>query len=214
MARARARQRDRGTGRGGCGRSDAGSVPQSAAEPGWRLAPRLDHREQDLPGVRRHCIRSGRRDKRAVLVIARVVVCSRAVSIGSRRPVRKAGIAARPVATRLGVGGKSKRAGVIEPAPAVGSDGASSIGVIGSGGVNGQRQLAGRRRARVSAQRVAAKIFWSGCVTGRAVTPFSSCRGKIRAGVFAAWAAAWRCGEWKSGRRVIARGVDVGGASG
>jgi hypothetical protein len=116
---------------------------------------------------------------------------------------------------RLGVGGKSKRAGVIEPAPAVGSNGAGSIGVIGSGGASGQqRQLTGRRRARVSAQRVAAKIFRSGCVIGRVVTSFSSWRRRVPAGVFAVWLAAWRYGGCWSERRVIERGVGAGGASG
>jgi hypothetical protein len=154
---------------------------------------------------------SGIRGKKIVLVFAYVVVCSRAVSIGSRRPVRKAAIAVWTVATRRGVGGKSKRAGVIEPAPAVGTNGVSSIGVIGSGGASGRRrQLTGRRRARVSAQRVAAKIFRSGCVIGRVVTLFSSCRGRARAGVFAVWRAAWRYGGCWSARRVIESGAGVG----
>jgi hypothetical protein len=158
---------------------------------------------------------SGIRGKKIVLVFAHVVVCSRAVSIGSRQPDRKAVIAVWPVATPLGAGGKSKRVGVIEPAPAVGSNGASSSGVIGSGGASGQRrQLTGQRRARVSAQRVAAKVFRSGCVIGRVVTPFSSCRERVRAGVFAAWRAAWRYGGCWSGRRVIESGVGVGVVSG
>jgi hypothetical protein len=155
------------------------------------------------------------RDKRTVLVFAHVVVCSRAVSIGSRRPDPKAAIAALPVAMRLGVGGKSKRAGVIEPAPAVGSNGADSIGVIGSGGASGRRrQLTGQRRARVSAQRVAAKIFSSGCVIGPAVTAFSSCRMRVRAAVFAAWPVAWHYGVCWNGKRVIESGAGVGVRSG
>jgi hypothetical protein len=162
---------------------------------------------------------SGIRGKKIVLVFVHVVVCSRGVSSVSRPPDPKAVIAAWPVATRLGVGVKSKRVGVIEPAAAVGSKGVGSIDVIGSGGVSGRqrrqrRQLMGGRCARVSAQRVAAKIFRSGCVIGRVVTPFSSCRRRARAGGFAVWRAAWRYGGCWSARRVIESGVGVGVVSG
>lgn len=77
-----------------------------------------------------------------------------------------------------------------------------------------QQQLTRRRGARVSAQGRAARIFASGCARGRVAMSRSGCSTRRRAGVFAVWRAAWRCGECWTASRGSGRGVGVGGVNG
>ena len=148
--------------------------------------------------------------QRAV-IIGPGVVCSRDANGCSGRGVRKHAIAAKVARKRLGVGGVGKRAGVIEPAILDASDGATKRGGIGSGCVNAKRrQLTWLCRTRASAQHQRAKIFRRGGANGRDATNHFRSSMNIRASVFAAWRAAWRCVACWIGSRVTARGVGVG----
>jgi len=88
------------------------------------------------------------------------------------------------------------------------SGGANSHGAIDSGSVNGkQRQLTWIRRARASAYSLQAKIFRASRAIGRVATNFSPFPMNIRASVFVAWRADWRCVVSWIGKRAIRRGV-------
>ena len=138
-----------------------GSRERSASEPSGNLAPRLDRQGQQFPWVRIHFITSSRPGKRRVRDNEHVVACSRAVSGGLRRRVRRAGIAVAAVRWRRGAGVGSRRAGVIGPARMGAAVAVSRTGVIGNdgGSVPRPRQKRRRRRARVSAQRAGRGIF-------------------------------------------------------
>src|SRR5271154_4304265 len=148
--------------------------------------------------------------QRAV-IISPGVVCSRDANGCSGRGVRKHAIAAKVVSRRLGAGGVGRRAGVIEPAILGASGGVTRRGGIGSGSVSGKpRQLRRIRCARASAQHHGAKILRRGDANGQDATNISRSGMNIRAGVFAAWRAAWLCvGCWIA-RRVIGRVVGLG----
>lgn len=168
-----ARREDRGP--GGCDRlkGDFALPSRSASEPSSNLAPRLDRSGQSLPWARHHFISSLRRDKGRGVPIVRVAACSRTVSSGSPRRIRRAGIAAVRVARRRSVGGGRRPVGDIGPARRDANGGGYSSSAIGTGGGRGQpqrRPLTRRRRARASAQPVRAKISSSVCVRGPAVT--------------------------------------------
>ena len=162
-------------GQGGCGKlKGVFALPSgSASEPSGNLAPRLDRRGTCLPWARRHFIISLPSGKGRVGLVDRVGACSRGASAGSRRRIRRAVIAVQRVVKRRGVGGGHRPAGVIEPAQRDASGGGHSSSGIGNGGGSGQpsqRQLTGWRRARASAQPVAARIWSSVCALGPAVT--------------------------------------------
>jgi hypothetical protein len=144
----------------------------SASEPSVNLAPRLDRSGSSLPWARRHFIISLHRDKGRGVSVVRVAVCSRTVSSGSRRCIRRAGIAVLHVVRRRGVGVGRRLAGVIGPARRDASGGGHSSSAIGSGVENGPRRRprSRRRRARASAQPVRTKILSSACALGPAVT--------------------------------------------
>jgi len=145
-----------------------------------------------------------------VVIIGRGVVCSRDAKGCSGRGVRKHDIAAKVVSKRLGAGGVGRRVSAIEPAILDVSDGATSHGGIGSGCANAQRrQLTWDGGTRASAQHQRAKIFRHGAANGRDATSISRSSMSIRAGVFAAWRAAWLCVACWIARRGIGR---VGGA--
>ena len=183
----------------------------SASEPGANLAPRLDRREQNLPGAHLHCSSSAANGQRHRVLVAADVVCSRVVTDVSRRGILRPAIAATSVAERRGAG---RRAGVIGPAGRARNGAALSSGVIGNGGVNGQlRPRRRQRRARASAQRSHTPILWSGRAIGPAVTRCSRCRPKGRAGVFAVWPAAGSYGVCWIARHTIANGGGAGGAN-
>jgi hypothetical protein len=172
VARARARQQDRGPGR--CDRLDEDfALPSgSASEPSANLAPRLDRSGSNLPWARRHFIISLQRDKGRGVSVAVVAACSRTVSSGSRRRIRRAGIAVLHVVRRRVVGVERRPAGVIGPARRDASGGGRSSSAIGSDGVSvrPQRLRTCRRCARASAQPVRTKILSSACALGPAVT--------------------------------------------
>jgi hypothetical protein len=167
-----ARQQDRGPGR--CDRLDGDfALPSgSASEPSDNLAPRLDRSGSSLPWARRHFIISLFGDKGRGASIVRVAACSRTVNSGSRRRIRRAGIAVLHVVRRRVVGVERRPAGVIGPARRDASGGGHSSNAIGSGVENGPRRRprSCRRRARASAQAVRAKISLSACALGLAVT--------------------------------------------
>jgi hypothetical protein len=195
------------------GRNARHQPAQSASEPSSRLAPRLDRREQNLPWAPRHFIIFPVHGKRRACHVERAVVCSRAVTSALHPLIRKAVTVVVAVLKRLGVGVASRPADAIGPAPVAGSSGGSSISAIGNGGASRRRQLTSRRRARVSAQPVPAKIVQDGCAIGRAVTFCWWCGMKHRASVFAAYCAAWRYDECWTGRHAIGSGVGVGAAN-
>jgi hypothetical protein len=145
---------------------------KSASEPSANLAPRLDRREQNLPGVQVHCIIFLGRGKSRVSVVEVGVVFSKAVNGSSVRPIRKHAIAAQSVGERRGVGGASRRGGVTGTVSVAANGTANSSGVIGNGRRPQQssRQLTPRRCAWVSAQPRPSKIFWNACATGPAAT--------------------------------------------
>ena len=121
---------------------------KSASEPSVNLAPRLDRREQNLPGVQIHCSIFVDHDKSRVIVVDSAVVFSKAVNGLSVRPIPKHVIAAPLAGRQLGVGGVRRPAGVIGPVPAGSSVGGSNSSVIGNGVANEpQRQLRRQRRA-------------------------------------------------------------------
>ena len=109
----------------------------SASEPSWRLAPRLDRREQDLPGARHHCIMLRWQIKGLGPSGGSVVVCSRVVSGVIGPLIRRVAIAAARAGPRRRTGGGSRPAGVIEPVTAGGSVVASSGGVTGNDAASG-----------------------------------------------------------------------------
>jgi hypothetical protein len=146
-----------------------------------------------------------------VVLIGPGVVCSRDANGCSGRGVRKRAIAAKVVSKRLGVGGVSRRANAIEPAPLDASNGASRRGGIGSGCANDKaRQLTWLCRPRASAQPWGAKISRRGDANDRDATNISVSPMNMRAGVFAAWRAAWLCVACWIGSRVIENGVGIG----
>jgi len=158
-----------------------------------------------------------RRGKGPVGHVEGVSACSRIVKGGSSRPGRRAGTAAAPAPWRRGVGGACRRAGVTGPAWVVGSGGGNRTGVIGNGVASARwprRQLTRGRRARVSAQPPAARIMASRCARGRVATWRLSCSTQRRAGVFAAWPAAWRYGGCWTAKRVTGPGVGAGVVNG
>jgi hypothetical protein len=96
------------------------------------LAPRLDRREQDLPGAQVHCIISVGPGKRRVVLIEVGVVCSKAVNGLFDRPIPKHVIAAQSAGKRRGVGGRSRLAGVIGPPRQGERIGVNNTSVIGN----------------------------------------------------------------------------------
>jgi hypothetical protein len=106
------------------------------------LAPRLDRREQDLPGAQVHCIISVGHGKRRVVLIEVGVVCSKAVNGLFDRPIPKHVIAAQIAGKRRGVGGMSRPAGIIGPPRQDAYAGVNNTSVIGSVGRRRRRQLA------------------------------------------------------------------------
>lgn len=179
------------------------------------MAPRLDHREQDLPGVQIHWSMSGGYDKRRVVPVEVGVAFSKAVNSRSSQAVPKHDIAVKLAGKRPDGGVACKRAVVIGPAPRGVRVGVSSSGVIGNavGNVR-QRQLPRRRRARASAQPVRARIFANGCASGRAAMSRLSSSTRLRAGVFAVWPAGWRYDACWIARRGIGNDDGTGDSSG
>jgi hypothetical protein len=186
---------------------------ESASEPSWRLAPRLDRREQDLPGARPHCIMSRWPIKGSGPSAGSVVVCSRVVTGVIALLIRRAAIAAWRAGWRRPTGGGSRPAGVIGPVTAGGRVGGSSSGVTGSvvGTGPGPR---GKRRAWASAQLGRAKILRTSSVIGRVVTSGSGWRLLIPTGGFAVWSVAWRYGACSIARRGIGSGGGAGVGNG
>ena len=171
--------------------------------------------ELSLPWARRHFIISLPNGKRRGGLVERVGACSRGASAGSRRRIRRAGIAVLRVVKRRGVGVGHRPAGVTEPAQQDASGGGCSSNAIGNGSVSEQpqRQLTGRRRARASAQPVPARILSSACALGPAVTSRFGRSPSDQAGVFAAWRAAWRYGACWIGKPAIGSGAGAGGVN-
>jgi hypothetical protein len=86
--------------------------------------------------------------------------------------------------------------------------GGNKVNAIASGNETGKlRQLTRRRRARVSAHNRAAKIPPIGRAIGRAATSFLPFPMNIRASVFAAWCADWRCVACWTAKRATRHGV-------
>lgn len=143
-----------------------------------------------------------------VVIIGRGVVCSKAANGSSGRGVRKRVIAVTHVNKRRGGGGAARRASGIERPSLARNVGGNRASGIARGGANGKsRQLPRMRRARASAQRLGAQILWRGLAIDRVATSISRFPMTIRAGVFAAWRAAWRYVACWIVRRGIERGV-------
>jgi hypothetical protein len=146
-----------------------------------------------------------------VVIIGPGVVCSRDANGCSGRGVRKRAIAAKVVSKRLGAGGVGKRASGIARATKVWSGGGTKVGGIGSGCASDKpRQLTWMCVARASAQHLEVKIFRHGGANDLVATNISMSSMNNRAGVFAAWRAAWLCVACWIGSRVTGHGVGVG----
>ncbi len=169
----------------------------------------LNSGSNELPWTRVILSVTSASGQRAV-VIGPGVVCSKGANGRSGRGVRKHVIAAKVVNKRLDAGGVGRRAGGIARPTKVRSGDATRRSGIDSGGASGKpRQLTRSRCARASAQDQRTKIFQHGDANGRVVTSISMSRMSCRAGVFAAWRAAWRCVACWIVRRVTESGVGI-----
>ena len=136
------------------GWKDLSASSESASEPSDNLAPRLDRRDTTSLGPA--VISSSLPDAaRGVAVhVERVVVCSRAVSGGSRRLVRRAAIAAPRVARRRGAGvgcKASRRYRASAGGRAAAARAAAALSATAAGAGSGDASADTRRRARASA---------------------------------------------------------------
>jgi hypothetical protein len=141
-------------------------------------------------------------------IIGRDAACSRAVNGRSGRGIGDPIFAVRHVKRRLDAGnvGRPTRS-IVRPRTA-GNGGGNKVNAIASGNETGKlRQLTRRRRARVSAHNRAAKIPPIGRAIGRAATSFLPFPMNIRASVFAAWCADWRCVACWTAKRATRHGV-------
>ena len=176
------------------------------------MAPRLDRQGHLFPWVRRHFIISHVHVQRRGRFGVRGVVCSRTVSAGLCRRVRKHAIAVPRAARRLGVGDGLGPAGVIGSVTAVKHDAVSRVGVIGSV-VGNVRRPPNHNRARASAQRRNRRLLACECARGRAVMRYSPWRRSMAHAVSVVWPAAWRYGVCLTGKNTTGNAADVGGGN-